>query len=114
VQLSKPGSGEPGTNPEQLFAAAYAGCFGGAVAFVAKQQKLDIGQVRVQADVMQFQGDDGFSIGAVLDVILPNIDPTTAQRLVQAADQICPYSKAVRGNIAVTLKANGNELAKAA
>jgi osmotically inducible protein OsmC len=114
TQLSRPGSGEPGTNPEQLFASGYSACFGSAVEFVAKQQKLDVGQVKVQADVILFQGDDGFSLGAVLDVALPGVDQPTAQKIVEAAHQVCPYSKATRGNIIVTLKANGQELAKAA
>jgi osmotically inducible protein OsmC len=114
VQLSRPGSGEPGTNPEQLFASGYSACFGSAVEFVAKQQKLDVGQVKVQADVILFQGEDGFSLGVVLDVTLPGIDQPTAQKIVTAAHQVCPYSKAIRNNIVVTLKANGQELAKAA
>lgn len=113
-QLSRPGSGEAGTNPEQLFASGYSACFGSAVEHVAKQQKLDVGQVKVQADVILFQGEDGFSLGAVLDVTLPGIDQPTAQKIVQAAHQVCPYSKATRNNIVVTLKANGQELAKAA
>jgi osmotically inducible protein OsmC len=114
LQLSSPGSGEPGTNPEQLFACGYSACFGSAVEVVAKQQNVEVGPVKIQADVMLFHDEDGYSIGAVLDINLPNLDQTTAQMIVQAAHQICPYSKATRGNIIVTLKANGQELAKAA
>ncbi len=115
TQLSRPGSNQPGTNPEQLFASGYSACFGSAVEFVAKQQGLNLSNVNVQADVTLYQGEDGFSIGAVLDVELPGTDSLTAQKIVQAAHQICPYSKATRGNIDVTLKANGQELtAKAA
>lgn len=113
-QLGRPGSNQAGTNPEQLFACGYAACFGGAVEFVAKQQKLDVNPVKVQSDVMLYQGDNGFSIGVVLDVALPGLDVTTAQNLVRAADNVCPYSKAVRGNIEVVLKANGQELKQAA
>ena len=114
LQLSPPIPGQNGTNPEQLFASGYSACFGSAVAFVAKQQKLELGPVEVQADIMLLQGEEGFSLGAVLDVTLPNIDQAMAQKLVTAAHQVCPYSKATRGNIIVTLKANGQELAKAA
>lgn len=113
-QLSRPAANGTGTNPEQLFASGYSACFGSAISHVAQQHKVDVGQVKVQAEISLLQGDDGFALGAVLDVTLPNVDTATAQKIVQAAHQICPYSKATRGNINVVLKANGHDLAKAA
>ena len=112
--LSAPGSGKPGTNPEQLFAAGYAACFGSAIQFVAQQQKLDVGQVEVKASVDLNKDETGFSLGATLNVTLPSLDAAAAQKLVEAAHQVCPYSKATRGNITVTLQANGLSVAQAA
>ena len=104
VDFSAPGSGKPGTNPEQLFACGYGACFGGALAFVARQQKIDIGTPEVAVDVSLNQGEDGFSISAVLTVSLPTMGKEDAQKLVETAHTICPYSKATRGNIKVELK----------
>ncbi len=112
--LSAPGSGKLGTNPEQLFAAGYAACFGSAVQHVAKLQKLDFGAVEVKADVDLNKDDTGFSLSVTLNVALPNLDQAAAQKLVEDAHQVCPYSKATRGNITVTLQANGQSVAKAA
>jgi lipoyl-dependent peroxiredoxin len=114
VDFAAPGSGKPGTNPEQLFACGYGACFGGALAFVARQQKLDIGTPNIKVDVSLNQGDDGFSISAVLDVQLSALDHASAQKLVATAHTVCPYSKATRGNINVELMVNGQPLAKAA
>ena len=113
VKMARPGATE-GTNPEQLFAMGYSACFGSAVQFVAQQQKLDTGEISVTADVSLHQGDDGFSISAVLNVNLPNLDAAAAQELVEKAHTVCPYSKATRGNIEVTLNANGTAIANAA
>lgn len=114
VDFAAPGSGKPGTNPEQLFACGYGACFGGALAFVARQQKLDIGTPNVKVDVSLNQGDEGFFISAVLNVSLPALDHETAEKLVAAAHTVCPYSKATRGNIDVQLKVNDKLLSKAA
>lgn len=112
VNLSKPGGS--GTNPEQLFACGYAACFGGAMQFVATQKKLEIGQVTINADVHLNKDDNGFSISATLSVDLPMLDQAVAEDLMQATHQFCPYSKATRGNIDVTLIANGKKLSQAA
>lgn len=107
VDFAAPGSGKPGTNPEQLFACGYAACFGSAIAHVARQQKLEIGTPEVEAEVSLNQGDDGFSISVVLNVTIANLDKATAEKLVQTAHTVCPYSKATRGNVDVVLKVNG-------
>ena len=95
------GSGE-GHNPEQLFAAGYASCFGQAILALAKKHGLDGQAARVTADVT-LKTDDGFSLAVDLKVSLPGADKAALQALVEEAHTICPYSKATRGNIPVTL-----------
>lgn len=112
VDLTKPGAG--GTNPEELFACGYAACFGGAMQFMAKQKNLDVGQVTINSAVDLNKDDNGFFISATLSVDLPMLDQAAAEDLILATHQFCPYSKATRGNIVVTLVANGKTLAKAA
>lgn len=114
VDFAAPGSGKAGTNPEQLFACGYGACFGGALAHVARLQKIDIGTPQVTVDVSLNQGDDGFSISAVLNVSLSALDKAAAEKLVATAHTVCPYSKATKGNIEVTLKVNDQLLDKAA
>lgn len=114
VGLSAPGSDGAGTNPEQLFAAGYAACFGSAVEHVARQKGLNVSPVQVNSQVTLNKDDSGFSISVALDVNLPSIEQSEAQQLVQEAHQVCPYSKATRNNIEVTLQANGKALANAA
>jgi Ohr subfamily peroxiredoxin len=111
VSLSRPGGSGPGTNPEQLFACGYAACFGGAAQHIAKQRGHDVGQVTVHADVSLNQDDNGFFLSVTLNVDLPTLDQAEASALVEAAHQFCPYSKATRGNIEVTLQANGKPVA---
>ncbi len=113
--LSPPGGNGAGTNPEQLFACGYSACFGGAVEAVARKQQVKVGEVKVKADVSLNQDDQGgYFIGAILDVSIAGIDAAQALKLVEAAHQVCPYSKATRGNIEVTLKVNGQNLKAAA
>lgn len=114
LKLSKPGSSGEGTNPEQLFAAGYSACFGSALDAVAKKQKAPVSEVKVQADVSLNQDDGGYSISVVLNATLAGVDDATARQLVEAAHQICPYSKATRGNIPVELKVSGQPLKAAA
>lgn len=93
------------TNPEQLFAAAYSTCFAGAIQAVAKEHDVeDLGDFSVTATVA-FQKDEegGFIIQATLDSYLPTVNKKTGEKLVNAAHEICPYSKATRDNITVKL-----------
>ena len=102
VRLSPPGSGRPGANPEQLFAAGWSACFEGALAHVARLQKLKLpAEPEINAEVDLNLADDGFLLRARLNVALPGLDRDIAQALVDAAHQACPYSKATRGNIDV-------------
>ncbi len=113
LKIAKPGS-SAGTNPEQLFACAYAACFGGAVGAVAKNNGVDASAAKVHADVTLNKDDSGFFIGATLNVDLPGVEKATAEKIVKEAHEMCPYSKATRGNIKVELKVNNEVLAKAA
>ncbi|MEH0153843.1 organic hydroperoxide resistance protein [Limibacter armeniacum] len=97
------GSGGPFTNPEQLFAAGYAACFDSALGLVARQQKVNISP-STTAEVSIGQDETGFGLGVKLKVSIPELEREQAQKLVEAAHQVCPYSKATRGNIEVALE----------
>ena len=110
-----PGMGGKGgrTNPEQLFGAGYAACFGGAVEYMAQQagKKTGVVSVRARVGVGPFdegQGE-GFTLRVELDVTIPEQDQASAQELVAAAHRVCPYSNATRGNIEVKLTARGGQ-----
>ncbi|MEW1545505.1 organic hydroperoxide resistance protein [Streptomyces tsukubensis] len=98
------GSGA-GTNPEQLFAAGYSACFQGALGVVARQEGVDISGATVTAEVGIGKNDEGFGIIVAISAQLPNVDEARALELIEKAHEVCPYSKATRGNITVTLKA---------
>ncbi|MFG3382099.1 organic hydroperoxide resistance protein [Streptomyces sp. NPDC047999] len=96
------GSGS-GTNPEQLFAAGYSACFQGALGVVARQENVDVSGSTVTAEVGIGRNDDGFGIIVRISATIPQVDPATARDLVAKAHEVCPYSKATRGNITVDL-----------
>ena len=108
VDLRPPPDGD-GTNPEQLFAVGYAACFEGAIGAVARRTKSEVGDVSIDSKVTLLTGEDrSFNIAAELHVSLPSVDDIeTAKEIVAAAHHVCPYSNATRGNIDVTLTANG-------
>lgn len=107
VSLSVPkglgGGGGSGTNPEQLFAAGYAACFGSALGLVASQQKVKTGPITVTAKVSIGKGERGFGLAVALEGKFPELTREQGEALMQAAHQVCPYSNATRGNIEVTL-----------
>lgn len=109
VKLSTPkelgGAGGDGANPEQLFAAGYAACFTGAMKAVAPSLGLKVpADARVHAAVgIGPRSEGGFGITADLQVELPGLERADAERLVEAAHQVCPYSNATRGNVDVGL-----------
>lgn len=109
LELSTPkqlgGPGGAGTNPEQLFAAGYAACFLSALKLVARLQKIAVGDdASVTADVgIGSNGQGGYALSAKLVVSLPGVAPEQAQALLDKAHEVCPYSNATRGNIAVEL-----------
>jgi Ohr subfamily peroxiredoxin len=104
--LGGPGGG---TNPEQLFAVGYAACFENALARVARRAELEAADAAVESAVhLQPRGDGGFQLAVELHVTMPSVaDPAQAAALVEAADKVCPYSNALRGNVDVLLTANG-------
>jgi Ohr subfamily peroxiredoxin len=100
------GPGGDRTNPEQLFAAGYAACFHNGLRLIAGQRKVAVGQSTVQSTVSLITLDNGgFSLEVALSAHLPGLDQATADQLVAATHQVCPYSNATRGNISVTLEA---------
>lgn len=93
------------TNPEQLFAAGYAACFGNAIIHVSrnKQHKIRDHDVDVIANVgMEPNGQGGFSLTVALDVTIVGVDQEVAELIVEETHRVCPYSNAIRGNIDVS------------
>jgi len=104
VRLSTPGSARIGTNPEQLFAAGWSACFESAVGLVARQKKIALpAEVAIDAEVDLNLGEGGYFLSARLNVSMPGVARDVAQALLNEAHQICPYSKATRGNIDVAI-----------
>jgi osmotically inducible protein OsmC len=115
VDLRRPkemGGEGGGTNPEQLFAVGYASCFESALGAVARRQKVEVGDVAVEASVSLVPTEErSFNLAVELAVTLPSIaDTEQAVALVLAAHGVCPYSNATRGNVDVHLTANGAEV----
>ena len=90
-------------NPEQLFAAGYAACYHSALKAVAKDKGVDAENSTVGARVNLGKNDEGFYLGVDLEVTIPGVEDDKAQELADAAHQMCPYSKATRGNIEVNV-----------
>jgi lipoyl-dependent peroxiredoxin len=112
VQLRTPtemGGAGGGTNPEQLFAVGYAACFEGALGVVGRREKVDLGEVSIESEVGLITTENrGFNVAVGLNVSLPGVtDAERAVAIVAAAHEVCPYSNATRGNVEVTLTANG-------
>jgi lipoyl-dependent peroxiredoxin len=108
VQLRAPTEGG-GTNPEQLFAVGYAACFEGALNVAARREHKEVGDASIDSKVSLVTTEDhAYTVAVELDVTLPQVeDAEEAKRIVAAAHEICPYSNATRGNVEVTLTANG-------
>ena len=105
IRLSPPGGSGSGTNPEQLFAAGWSACFIGAMGRAAQASGVKLpADVAVDAEVDLGKSGDGFALQARLKVSLPGLDAAVARAVVDGAHQLCPYSKATRGNIAVDLQ----------
>ncbi|TPG93334.1 organic hydroperoxide resistance protein [Pseudomonas caspiana] len=104
IKLSAPGSSGSGTNPEQLLAAGWSACFIGAMGKAAVALKVTLpSDIAVDAEVDLGKTEDAFFLQARLNVSLPGLDPAVARAVVDGAHQRCPYSKATRGNIDVTI-----------
>jgi Ohr subfamily peroxiredoxin len=104
ISLSSPGSKGTGTNPEQLFAAGWSACFIGAMRHNAAKQQFNLPEnAAVDTEVDLATNADGFLLQARLNVNLPGLPIAQAKAIVTAAHETCPYSKATRGNINVTI-----------
>ena len=108
VKLTTPkelgGNGATGTNPEQLFAAGYSACFLGAMKHVAMMEKITLpADTSIKADVGIGPIPAGFLVQVGLTVTIPGMERAAAEKLVETAHGVCPYSNATRGNIDVTL-----------
>jgi lipoyl-dependent peroxiredoxin len=102
------GKGGPGTNPEQLFAVGYAACFQSALLRIATGRKLDVSGSHITARVgIGLLKSGGFGLAAALDLEAPGISHAEAVELMEWAHEECPYSRATRGNIDVTLTVGG-------
>ncbi|HEY8755515.1 MAG TPA: organic hydroperoxide resistance protein [Candidatus Dormibacteraeota bacterium] len=115
VQLRTPkelGGDGGGTNPEQLFAVGFAACFESALGVIARREHVEVGDISIDSRVSLLPTEErGFKLAVELDLTLPQVqDPEQAARIVAAAHRVCPYSNATRGNIDVTLTANGHSL----
>lgn len=119
LQLGPPtelgGEDPEATNPEELFAAGYAGCFHSAVQLVASGKKVDAegSSVTARVGLGSLEGG-GFGLQVALDVALPAADREAAERVVARAHRACPYSNAIKGNVDVELLVDGEPLAAAA
>jgi lipoyl-dependent peroxiredoxin len=102
VKLSPPGSASIGTNPEQLFAAGWSACFESALGLAARKRKITPpADLAIDAEVDLHLANGEYFLSARLNVSLPGVDREIAKTLVKEAHEICPYSKATRGNIEV-------------
>ena len=111
VKLAPPkelGGNGAGTNPEQLFAAGYAACFMGAMRLVAGNEKIALPQgLAIDSDVSIGKDEqDHFRLGVVFNIALPGMDKAAADALIAKAHEVCPYSRATRGNIDVVFHVN--------
>src|SRR6266576_1380302 len=104
VKLSRPGGPGNGTNPEQLFAAGWSACFISSMQVVAGRMKVVLpADVAIDAEVDLGRTGDAYGLVVRLKVSVPRIERDVAQRLVEAAEQVCAYSRATRGNIDVAI-----------
>jgi osmotically inducible protein OsmC len=99
------GPGGERTNPEQLFAAGYAACFHSALQAVARKAKVKLTDSTVTAEVGIGKDGEVFGLGVKLEATLPGLEPGQANEFVAQAHQLCPYSRATRGNIEVEVTA---------
>jgi Ohr subfamily peroxiredoxin len=97
------GAGD-GVNPEQLFAAGFAGCFISSLKHAAQAQGVSAGQPTVDADATLTVSDDGrYGLSVTLSVHMPALEGDVRARVIEEAKRICAYSNATRGNVEVTI-----------
>lgn len=104
IKLTSPGATGSGTNPEQLFAAGWSACLEGSMALAARAMKVTLpADLAIDAEIDLAMTADGFVLQARLNVSMPGLDRSVAQQVIDTAHRTCPYSKAIRGNVAVTI-----------
>jgi lipoyl-dependent peroxiredoxin len=105
VKFSPPGSGRPGTNPEQMLAAGWSACFEGALGIAALKRRIKLAvDPAIDAEIdLNDGGEDGYFLRARLNVSVPGVEREVAQALVDEAHRTCPYSKALSRSIDVTV-----------
>ena len=104
LEFALPGSKRAGVNPEQLLAAGWSACFLGALAIAANKQNIALPTNRfVDTEIDLGTGDQGFFLAARLSVGLPGVARDEGERLLQVAHATCPYSKALEGNIEISV-----------
>jgi lipoyl-dependent peroxiredoxin len=104
IKLSSPGTDGVGTNPEQLFAAGWSACFEGALGIAAAKKRIKLPEdtaIDAEVDLCVDKGE--FLLQARLNITIPGVERALAQELVDFAERTCPYSKAIRGNVDVTI-----------
>jgi len=105
VKLDRPGTPGKGTNPEQLFAAGWSACFDGAMGVAARKRRIALPpETSLDAEVDLYSGDGVYTLAARLTIHIPGMERETAQAIVDDAHEICPYSRATRGNIDVEIR----------
>ncbi|OQO70405.1 osmotically inducible protein C [Enterococcus villorum] len=108
--VAAPGSqNTEATNPEELFAAAYSACFNGALELVLSRKNINQpSSVKANVSLLN-HGDANFTIEVVLSIFIEGMSKDEALKFVEEADKVCPYSKALRGNVKVTLEVSDTE-----
>ena len=104
IKLSTPGTNGTGTNPEQLFAAGWSACFEGAMGIAASKKRITLPEdTAIDAEVDLCLGKEGLFLQARLNISIPGLDKDVAQQLIIAAENSCPYTKAIKGNVKVEI-----------
>ena len=104
VKFSLPGAPGNGTNPEQLFATGWSACFLSAMGLAARKMKVALPTdtaIDAEVDLLTHEGE--YTLRARLNISLPGLEHEVAHSIAEAAEQLCPYSKATRGNIDVEI-----------
>ena len=102
IKLSNPGTGAIGTNPDQLFGAGWSACFESAMGTAARRMRINLPEATaIDAEVDLCLDNREYSLQARLNISLPGLDRELGRQVIDAARNICPYSRAINGNVDV-------------
>ena len=104
-ELAGPGDGPHPQALLPIVAMGYGACFQGAMGLAGKQLGIDTKDSVVRTTIGLGPEGDSFALTADIEVFIPGVELDRAQALVDRAHQLCPYSKATRGNVPVTVTA---------